>query len=197
MEKKKRFRGFVLTIVIVLAVLAAGCIFLFMRRGKHTDVEIPLNRLSEGGEYKFEGLEWGIPPEEAAKRLPYAIEPDEYKNDYEGPAGTTFYKAEQGLAMDGRSALGTFEFQDGKLAIVKFDFHFHQDEGNDYEPWFEAVSGEMHQLYGEESRSLESANGQFQSKGYIWETEKTMLQITLMTGDSIYPSVMIGVCRKP
>lgn len=195
--EKKRFKGFVLIIVITLAVLAAGCIFLFMRKEKHSDVALSLDRLSEGGEYKFEGLEWGISPEEAAKRLSYDIEPDEYRNDYEGAAGTTFYKTEQGFTLDDQSALATFEFQNNELAIVKFDFHFHQDEGNDYERWFETVSGEMLRLYGEESRNIESANDQFQSKGYIWETEKTMLQITLLTGDSIEPSIMIGVGRKP
>ena len=197
MRKKKHFTGFILAVAIALGVLAVGCIFLFVRRGKHSNVEIPLNRLSEDGEYKFEGLEWGISPEDAARHLPYAIELDEYRNDYEGPAGTTFYKAEDGLVLNGQSAVVTFEFQDSELAIVKFDFHFHQDEEQGYEQWFETVSAEMLRLYGEESRSFENANDRFQSKGYIWETEQTMLQIVWMTGESIYPGIMIGVGRKP
>ena len=195
MKIKKRFTGFILVAVIALVVLVAICIYLFMERGKHSDAEIPLERLSEGGEYRFEGLEWGISAEEAAKQLSFEIELDEYKNAYEGAVGTTFYKAEHSFALDGQSAIATLEFQDGALAIVKFDFDFHEEQN--YEQWFEALVEEMLRLYGEESRKLENANDQLQSIVYIWETEQTMLQITLMTGDSIYPGALVGVGRKP
>lgn len=197
MEKKKRFTGFILVAVIAVVVLAAICTFLLVRRGKHSDAEISLDQLSTGGEYKFEGLEWGISAEEAARQLSFGIEPDEYRNDYEGPAGTVFYKAKNGFTLDGQTAIGTFEFQDGKLAIVKFDFDFRHMEEQEYEQWFEALSAEMFRVYGEESRSFENANDQFRSKGYIWETEETMLQISFSAGDSFYPGAVLGVCRKP
>ena len=153
MKKKKRFTGFILVAVIALAVLAAICIFLLMKREGHSDKEILLDQLSEGGEYKFKGLEWGISAKEAEKYLPFDIELDKYKNEYEGPAGTTFYKAEQGVTLDGRSATATFEFQDDELAVVKFEFDFYEEQ--DYEQWFEALVAEMLRLYGEENRKLE------------------------------------------
>lgn len=192
MNKKRYFRGLVLAAIIVLVVSAAVCTFLFAKR-RHSDMEISLERLSDGGEYKLDGLEWGMSPEEVMERLPYGIERDAYRNEYDGIGGTVFYNAENRFTLDGQNATAVFEFQEDELAIVQYGFRLDED----YEQWFENLSEKMLQLYGEESRRGDSANEQFQSKGYIWETEQTMLQITLITGDSYQPSAVIGVARKP
>ena len=51
-------------------------------------------------------------------------------------------------------------------------------------------------LCGEANEVLESELSTMTYKGYKWETDKTTLQIILLTGNSINPSAMIGVGIK-
>lgn len=55
---------------------------------------------------------------------------------------------------------------------------------------------ELIQLFGTENDKMENASEHFSTIGYKWETENTMLQLILMTGDTINPSAAIAVIAK-
>ncbi|MDE6916667.1 MAG: hypothetical protein K2P39_07720 [Lachnospiraceae bacterium] len=194
MGEKRNFKGFLIAAILALIVLAAIGMFLFSKR-RQFDAEISPERLSDGSEYKFDKLNWGISAAEAAKLLPFDIVKDTYRNEYEGAGGTVFYTATNSFTLDGQEATLTFEFEDDGLAIVQYSFRL--DEASAYEQWFVALTEELLGLYGKESRSVENTGSPFCSKGYVWETDATMLQITLITGESYNPSALIGVARKP
>ncbi len=192
MEKengKKRFTR-VIPIVITAAVAVAAFFLLAVREKKAgDDTSLSLAQFTYDGEYGYEDLEWGMSEDEVVKRLPYAIERDKEMSSDEW----TVYKSVSAVMLNGQGATATFEFEDGGLAMAQLNFYL----GNDYQQWYDTLSEEMLQKYGEESRRLENTNGQFSSWGYSWDSEETMLQIVLMTGDSIKPAGSVAVGRRP
>lgn len=176
--------------IVITAVVAVAAFFLLAVREKKTgdDTALSLAQFTYDGEYGYENLEWGMSEAEVVKRLPFAVEKDEEMSS----DGWTVYKSVNAVMLNGQGARATFEFEDGGLTMAQLNFYL----GSDYQQWYDTLSEEMLQKYGEESRRLENTNGQFSSWGYSWDSEGTMLQIVLLTGESIDPSGSVAVGRK-
>lgn len=186
--KKKRMFLLSAGVLLAIAILAIAWYFLPAGRGgAGGSVAVPLDGLFMDGEYRFCGLEWGASLQDVGSALPYKL-----LKSQSGQGGPSAYIADASFELGGSPAASVYEFREGGLTMVRFDFHL----GEDYEKWFEAQVQELASLYGQETDRMEGSSGAFASRGYRWDTEKTTLQIVLMTGDKINPSGMLGIGIK-
>lgn len=193
--KNKRKTLLVTLIALVLLAIAIIAVFIF-RGNQHGVRTLSLEQFKQGEEYQFDGAEWNMSYKEVNRALPFALETDAVR--VPAPEGITFYNSKNRFDLYGKTGFASFEFQSDALKIIQFNFNFNPDE--DYEAWFDQLVTELTNLYGPESDKKESdgenAIGQFNSIVYTWETDNTMLQINLLTGNKISPNGMIGVATK-
>ncbi len=179
--------------IIIVSVLVSLVIALFLSKyifREEDVVETPvltMAQLKTDGEYRYCGTPWLISQKELNDYIPYKIVRDQEK--VSSTTGRVFYRSKYPVSLDGYSTKACFEFLSDHLNTVQFHFHL----GDDYELWYEKRVEELKTLYGEETDTLDNASEECVFKGYKWETENTTLQIILVTGDSIKPTVMIGV----
>ena len=185
MKKRKLLIVLILLVLIVLSL----AVYLGVRNEKGRSTALALEQLMDGNEYQYVDAKWGMSPKEVKKAVPYAIKKDE--NNVSSYNGRYFYKSKYPVVLDGYTANASFEFIDDQLTCIKFNFRL----GDNYDKWFNTQVDALRELYGEESDTMENSSDEYNltSKGYKWDTEQTTLQIILMTGDSINPTVMIGV----
>ena len=156
---------------------------------KHRTNVVDLSLLKNvDDQYQYNALEWGTDIEHVTKQLPYEIASEKTMATENGTE-IAIYKSKLGIALDEKEAAATFEFQNGKLQIVKFDFEL----SNSDEAWFTAQVDKLKELYGEPNDTLDKQNGKMSSKGYKWVASETMLQIILVSGSSPKSAAMIGV----
>lgn len=186
--KKKTSLLMAAVIVLVIVVLAVVAYFMLARKESGPKA-VPLDELSTEGEYRFGGLAWGASLEDVKKALPYELTEG---MKWEADGEYIEYNADTPFELGGRNATAAFEFHEGGLSTVKFNFHL----GEDYEEWLTEQVQTLTSLYGEETDKMENSSDSYASKGYRWDTEDTSLQIILMTGEAIKPSGMICVGVK-
>lgn len=188
----KNKRKTLFTILISFVALTLIIITAFLIRGKTYNLK--LEQLKQEEEYQFDALAWNMSFEEVNRKLPYSLTVDEGR--IPAPEGMAFYNSKRVYDLYGKQAVASFEFHSDALKIIQFDF----DLDENYEAWFDKLVTELTNLYGPESDKKENAGenvlGQFHSIVYTWETEHTMLQITLSTGNKISPNGMIGLAIK-
>ncbi len=177
----------VLIIFALLLVLILLIKYITPGRENMEDYALSIEQFKTEGEYRYCGAPWLISVKEFKKYVPYTIVKDEGK--VTSSTGRVFYRSNYPVVLNGYSTKACFEFLSDHLNTVQF--HFHLDD--DYEQWFEKRVGELKTLYGKETDTLDSASEDYVFKGYKWDTENTTLQIILVTGDSVKPTVMIGV----
>lgn len=142
-------------------------------------------------EYQYSAVEWESNAETVKKALAYEVE-EAAGTPADGTDITAIYKSKGTLDLGGQKATASFEFNQDKLQMVKFDFNL----SDDYDTWFSTQSAELTKLYGQCTDDVYSENGGMVSKGYKWETSKTTLQILLVTGENSSPAATIGVGLK-
>lgn len=173
---------------ILAAALLFSCIFLTScNTGANSNSSFSLDELKNGDAFQYSKIEWGLSADEVTKLLPYDIEKDDSRGT--APDGYDFYKSKNQFTLDNQKGTASFEFQNGQLYIVKFDFTLDEN----YEKWFNTQVEALTKLYGEGEKN-ESENDIFTSIGYKWEEENTVLNAILITGERA--SASIGVFTK-
>jgi len=152
---------------------------------------LTLDQFKQSDKYQYNEIEWGSSVDSVTALLPYPITTD---SNISGalPENVVYYKSQNRFFLDGQSSSAAFEFYDGKLKTVKFDFHLDEN----YAEWFDAQVEKLLQLYGKENDKMAQSSSTLCSKGYKWETDDTTLQIILLTGTSIKPAATLGVGVK-
>lgn len=149
-------------------------------------------RNEECEEFQYRNIAWDTSVEEVLEALPYEIAeadlgiPPEEK--------TAVYQSKDVLEFGGMEASADFEFVDNKLNSVKFTV---SDLEDGYEEWFEEQAEELAEIYGTEYESRENESEFFNSKIYKWRENDTLLEWTLLTGEGVDPTAMVGVWRFP
>lgn len=177
-----------ISISLVLAVLVILIVLKINQSEK--DMELSLESLKNNNMYLYKEIEWGISYEELKNVFPYQLQ--EVANVTQDSSQVLIYNTENKYNLDGQVAVGTFEFYDDSLQIIKFDFHL----DDEYEHWFNEQVKQLKELYGEESQKMENSSDMFQSIGYRWDTDTTTLQLIMITGSSVRPSATLGVGVK-
>lgn len=183
-------------VFIILAMLIAAALLLtlfFMLSGNNVeDIELSLGDLKSNGEYQYIGIAWGASVAQVNEALPYALEEDSSRTP---PASTgyTFYKTQNSYTLGGQNTVASVQFHNGTLQVIQFAFHV----GQNYQQWFESQVAELSRLYGAHSDKAENASDMFESTVYTWSTDNSMLQIVLLTGKNVAPTVTISVGAKP
>lgn len=188
--KKKSIIIIILTVLIAVAVMLA---LYFVFAGSRVDsIELLLENFKSNGEYQYDGIAWGASVAQVNEALSYALEEDSTRTP---PASTgyVFYKSKNAYILDGKNTVASVEFHDGTLQVIQFAFHV----GQNYQQWFESQVAELSRLYGAHSDKAENASDMFESTIYTWATDNSMLQIVLLTGKNIEPTVTISVGAKP
>lgn len=182
---------FVILAVLIVAALLLTLFFLFTDNNVK-DIELSMGDFLNNGEYQYDGIAWGASVAQVNEALPYALEEDSSRTP---PASTgyVFYKSKNTYTLDGQSTVASVEFHDGTLQVIQFAFHV----GQDYQQWFESQVAELSRLYGAHSDKAENASDMFESTIYTWSTDNSMLQIVLLTGKNVVPTVTISVGAKP
>ena len=182
----------IFTIVFILAIVAL--VFIYGKR--NSTKPLSLQQFKQGEAYQFNDVSWNISFEEVSRKLPFKLLTDPGR--VPAPEGYAFYNSKNSFNLYGQQAIASFEFQSDALKIIQFSFNF--DTAEECEAWFDKIVTESTNLYGAErdkkENSGENALGQFNSTVYTWETDNTMLQLSLITGNKISPSAMIGVAAK-
>lgn len=182
----------IFTIVFILAIVAL--VFIYGKR--NSTKPLSLQQFKQGESYQFNDVSWNISFEEASRKLPFKLVTDPGR--VPAPEGYAFYNSKNSFDLYGKQAIASIEFQSDALKVIQFTFNFDSDE--DYETWFKQLLTELTELYGPESDKKENSGenplGQFSSIVYTWETDNSMLQISLLTGNKISPNVMIGLAVK-
>ncbi len=153
------------------------------------------NDFKTENEYLYKGIPWGATVEEVEKKLNCDIEKDEYRVTESGDP--VFYKSTEKFVLDDREALVSLEFYEDKLGYIQIAFN----TDGDYEKWFEKQAEELIKVYGKESKKYDGSGenellGQVHSVYYKWEADNTSMQIGLMTGANIKPSLTITLADK-
>lgn len=129
--------------------------------------------------------------DEVKDSLPYAIAADEAKTG--GSEDYEFYKSKSEVVLDEQPGLASFEFQNGKLSIVRFDF----EVAENHQKWFDAQVEKLTKIYGTENDKKETEEDNLKTASYTWESENTILQAMLVIGPSSgTPIITIGVFTK-
>lgn len=155
--------------------------------------EIVLDQFSTEAEYQFDTVSWGSTVAEVADLTSTELIKDTTKEPF--PEGYEIYNSEASYSLDEQSCNTSYEFQDGALNIVKFDFYALSDKDNE---WIDSQIEKLNQLYGNETDKIENENAEMHMKStvYKWETDQTMLQFTVITGPSGDPHAVIALVRK-
>lgn len=188
--KKKSIVIIILTVLIAVALMLA---LYFVFAGNSVDnIELSLENFKNNGEYQYGEIGWGSSVAQVNEALPYDLEEDTSRTP---PASTgyVFYKSKNTYTLDGQSTVASVEFHDGTLQVIQFAFHV----GQNYQQWFESQVAELSRLYGAHSDKAENASDMFESTIYTWSTDNSMLQIVLLTGKNVVPTVTISVGAKP
>ncbi len=183
------------SIIIILTVLIAVALMLalyFVFAGNNVEnIELSLEDFKSNGEYQYSGIAWEASVAQVNEALPYALEED---NSRTPPTSTgyTFYKSKNAYTLDGQSTVASVQFHDDALQVIQFAFH----AGQNYQQWFESQVAELTRLYGAHSDKAENASDVYESTVYTWSTDNSMLQIVLLTGKNVEPTVTISVGAK-
>lgn len=183
------------SIIIILTVLIAVALMLalyFVFAGNSVDsIELSLEDFKSNGEYQYSGIAWGASVAQVNEALPYALEEDSSRTP---PASTgyAFYKSKNAYTLDGQSTVASVQFRDDALQVIQFAFH----AGQNYQQWFESQVAELSRLYGAHTDKAENASDIYESTVYTWSTDNSMLQIVLLTGKNVAPTVTISVGAK-
>ncbi|MBR7122684.1 MAG: hypothetical protein IKC95_04445 [Oscillospiraceae bacterium] len=178
-------------IIIILAVLIAVALLLLFTGNNVEDIDLSLGDLKSNGEYQYSGIAWGASVAQVNEALPYALEQDSSRTPPIS-TGYTFYKSQNAYTLDGQSTVASVQFHDGTLQVIQFAFHV----GQNYQQWFESQVAELSRLYGAHTDKVENASDIYESTVYTWSTDNSMLQIVLLTGKYINPTVTISVGMK-
>lgn len=152
--------------------------------------DILLSDLMTDSEYCYKEIQWGMSVDEVKEALSYKIVEDTALG--EPPKGYEFFRSKSGLKLDGQTGTSSFEFQNGQLAVMKYDFRL----DNNYEEWFDTQINTLTDLYGAETEKSNGGNDELQSTVYKWETDNTVLNAILITRKLKKPIASIGVYTK-
>lgn len=184
-------KGLLITIAVLVIILLGILCFLVFRKGTG-NLELSLGDLKYNGEYQYNDLEWGASSKKVKDKLHNDIYEDEARRDT--AAGDALYYSKNAFTLDGKEAVARYEFHKGQLQSVEFPFVM----DDSYMEWFESRVDELKALYGEETEKMENtmeAYGML-TKGYKWNTDHSTLQIILVAGDSVTPTVhLVVACR--
>lgn len=184
------------SMIIILAVLIAVvwmlALYFFFAGSSVDSIDLSLEDFRSNGVYQYSGIAWGASVAQVNEALPYALEADSSRTP---PASTgyAFYTSKNAYTLDGQSTTASLQFHDGTLQVIQFAFHV----GQNYQQWFESQVAELSRLYGAHNDKAENASDIFESTVYTWSTDNSMLQIVLLTGKNIAPTVVISVGAKP
>ena len=185
---KKKIILLLLVILLIVATVA-GVYIKLSDKGNEGRV-LSVEQLSKDGEYVFPGTVWGASIEEVANSLPGSIE--ENKAITSSLPDVIYYNSVKPFMFEGKEAHISLEFKKEKLEIIKLNYKLDSEE---HEWWDMLIAGAT-EAYGDADRISENELKVAKSKIYIWETDDTMLQITLMTGSSKTESVMVALSSK-
>ena len=187
---KKKSLIIVLTVLIAVALMLA---LYFVFAGNSVDsIELSLEDFKSNGEYQYSEIAWGASVAQVNEALPYALEEEDSSRTPPASTGYTFYKSKNAYTLDGQSTVASVQFHDDALQVIQFAFH----AGQNYQQWFESQVAELTRLYGAHSDKAENASDMFESTLYTWSTDNSMLQIVLLTGKNVAPTVTISVGAK-
>ena len=143
-------------------------------------------------EFSFKAIRWNSSVDEVTLLLSDKIEVDTTREPF--PQGCTLYRSKSMYNLDGKGCNPTFEFQDGGLKLVRFEFQANAQESE----WVEKQRRDIVKLYGTESENLERENCDLQLKTSAskWETEHTMLQFVALTDAEGETRVIIALVKK-
>lgn len=184
---KNKYKLFLIILIPLIVLALVFTIYFLTQEKNYNNSTLRLEQFKQSVEYQFDEITWNMSTKEVSGLLPYPLLKDTQKAP--ALADITYYKSKNFYILDGQRAVASFEFHSDKLKILKFDFFLDEN----YEEWFEKQVTELTQLYGPQSDKMENASEQFNSIGYKWQTDKTMLQIILLKGSNIHPSVTIGI----
>lgn len=180
-------------VLIILAVLivAAMLLTLYFVFAGDKCVELSLGDFKSNGEYQYHEIAWGSSPDQVKEALSDTLEEDAVRKP---PASTgyIFYKTKTEYRLDGISTNASVQFHDGALETFQFSFRFEQN----HQVWFDNQVAELTSLYGAPTEKKENASDMFESTLYEWSTDNSTLQIVLLTGKYINPTVTISVGMK-
>ena len=188
--KNKTSKKFIIPVIAALVILFA--IIVITKIKSNGDVVLSLDSLKSDTIYQFDDIKWGMSVDEVNKNLPTKLEKDTARDL--SSKGYSFYNSKNKYLLDGQSSKASFEFHNDELKSIKFSFHLQDD----YHPWFENQVKKLTEIYGTESRKTENSSDKtkMQSIVYLWDTDSTMLQFVLLTGESIKPTATLSIGLK-
>lgn len=182
----KKQKILILILIICAVGIVSGSIFWGLSKaskGSSALYEQFMNE--ENSKFQYMNIEWNSSVDIVQKNLPFDI------NEVNiGSETSAVYQSKETFDFEGNSGIASFEFTDGKLKTVKFDFSHLQD---DYKKWFDNQYEKLTKIYGKETKSQIGGGELFDSQIYTWEKDDTILQLILLTGDSINPAATLGV----
>ena len=176
-----------LLIGIMLCVLFSFAIILLRYNKTPEDIILSLDMFQDEGEFLFMSIPWDSENRDVNRILSGSLKTDTKRQP--SPSLLHYYSAQDRYFLDEKQATVCFQFSGDVLKIIKFTFVL--DEA--YESWFHTQADNMVQTYGPATEVTEQSSADMASIIYKWDTEKTRLHFTLLTGDSMTPTAMIAL----
>lgn len=184
-KMKKRKILILILIICAVGIVFGSIVFGFSKASKESSVSYEQFMNKEDDEFQFMNIDWNSSVEIIQEKLPFDIK----KVDI-GSETSSVYQSEEAVDFEGNNGIASFEFVDGELKTIKFDFSHLQDE---YKQWFDNQYKKLTKIYGKETKNQTGGGELFDSQIYTWEKNNTIMQLILLTGDSINPAVTFGV----
>lgn len=144
------------------------------------------------GEFSFIKIPWNTTINEVELLLSDELEVDSAREPF--PQGCILCRSKRMYNLDGKDCRPTFEFQNGGLKMVQFEFLVEVQEDD----WVEKQLEKIVALYGPESEKIERENSdlQLKTRALKWETGQTMLQFIVLSNSSGETRVIIALVKK-
>lgn len=177
--------------------LAAACLLLTGCSKSEKTQELSLDTFqSSDGSYAFDTLSFGDSIVDVEKQLNVSFE-----NSQQTADGITLCTVKDLYTLDGQPVLASMEFHDDGLQMISFSFHPEESEA---EQLYTKLTEKLTELYGsptdnkENERSVPELNAESVcSKVIRWnaplDNSTSSLQLIMMAGDKIKPTILIGV----
>lgn len=179
--KRKIILGLILGICFILGI----SIFYFVKTSKKSGNLYGQFLDNKENKFQYMDINWNSSVDEVQKKLPFEIEEVDI-----GSETSILYQSKETFDFDGNNGIANLEFIDDQLKTIKFEFSNLQDN---YEDWFDTQYQALVKLYGKETEKKENESDLFDSQVYTWKKDDTVMQLILLTGDSINPAATFGI----
>lgn len=184
----------ILIISIVSILLLAGILFLIVYHQMHRTIHLSFDIFQSNEEFQYKDIEWGASVEEVNEKFPFSFKQNTAR--IPAPENYLFYDITNLFVLDGMKGTSVCEFYNGEFQLIEFYFYFDKDS-EEYMPWFEKQVADLKALYGPEDKrgGVKSEESDWNSDVYVWKTNNTQLQFSIMYGENTRTMVFFAVGR--